>query len=280
MSSQSAPIARPESPGGAERATDPVWKTRSRRYLGLLRELTLAETRLMDQSSVLGFLWSFLHPALTLGVLYAFFRTRVGQDIPHYAAYLLIGIVHFGNFSKSTTAGMRVLQRMSKLAGNMIFPKEVLVFASILSAAPEFLIAVPIVVAIALANGVAASSALLALPVIVLLQLVTVLWISLLLSVLYVFLRDLDHIYGVALRILFFVTPIFYDLRSLGLGPVMRRVALLNPLTHLIGFSHAVILEGRVPTAPMLGFLVVNTVLLALALTFFRRFEPALIGRL
>lgn len=258
---------------------DAAWNPLSRRHLGLLRELTIAQTKLRDQSSALGFLWSFLHPIVLLGVLYLFFQSRVAENVPNYGAFLLIGIVQFTHFSKSTAAGMQALHRMSRLASNMIFPKEVLVFSSILSDAPEFLISMPIVVAIALLTGVSASAALLLLPVVVLLQLILVLWVTLFLSALYVFVRDLDHIYDVALRILFFGTPIIYDLTFL--GPLTRQLALLNPLTHLIGFSRTIILEGRVP--PLLhlaGFLLVNGLLLVVALLFFRRAEPALVERL
>ena len=258
---------------------DAAWNPLSRRHLGLLRELALAQVKLRDQSSTLGFLWSFLHPVMLLGVLYVFFQSRVGETIAHYGTFLLIGIVQFTHFSKSTAGGMRSLHRMARLASNMIFPKEVLVFSSILSDAPEFLISMPIVVVMALLSGVPASPALFLLPLVLLLQVMLVLWVALLLSPLYVWVRDLDHIYEVALRILFFATPIIYNLDFL--GPVTRRVALLNPLTHLIGFSRTIILEGRAPALThLLGFLLVNGVLLSLSLIAFRRAEPSLVERL
>lgn len=258
---------------------DAAWNPLTRRHLGLLRELTIAQTKLRDQSSSLGFLWSFLHPVMLLAVLYLFFQSRVAQDVPHYGTFLLIGIVQFTHFSKSTASAMRALTRMGSLATSVIFPKEILVFSSILSDAPEFLISMPIVVAIALLSGVPPSAALLVLPFVLLLQLILVLWLALLLSALYVFVRDLDHIYEVALRILFFATPIIYALDFL--GPLTRRIALLNPLTHLIGFTRTIVLEGRVPSpAYLLGFLLLNGLLLSLALMIFRRAEPALIERL
>jgi ABC-type polysaccharide/polyol phosphate export permease len=106
-----------------------------------------------------------------------------------------------------------------------------------------------------------------------------VLWVSLLLAVMYVFVHDLDHVYEVALRLLFFVTPIIYSLSIL--SPPAQRVALLNPLTHVIGFSRTLILEGRLPPAPaLLGFLALNVVLAYGALVVFRRAEPALIEQL
>jgi len=250
-----------------------------RRHLALLGQVARIQHSLRDQSTFLGYLWSFLHPLITLLVLYAFFRHRLGTGIPHYAIYLLIGLVQFTHFSKSTSSGMRVLQRMRGMATSVIFPKDVLIYSAILADAPEFLISMLATVLIAIATGVPVSWALLALPLVILLQFMLVLWMSLGLAVLYVFARDLDHIYEVGMRLLFFITPIIYSLDAL--GPTARRVALLNPLAHLIGYSRNLILDGRLPEpAPLLAFLSLNVVLLYGALALFRRSELLLVERL
>jgi ABC-2 type transport system permease protein len=212
-------------------------------------------------------------------VLYAFFRRRVGEGIPHYAIYLLIGLVQFTHFSKSTASAMRVLFRMRSLATTVIFPKDVLVYSALLAGLPEFLVSLSATIAIAIASGVAPSWALLLLPVIVVAQLLLVLWASLLLSVMYVFVRDLDHLYEVGMRLLFFVTPIIYSLEML--PPATRRVALLNPIAHVIGFAREVVLEGRL-SAPgqLLAFLVINAVGVYVAAAIFRHAEPAVVEQL
>ena len=250
-----------------------------RRHLALLGQMARIQHGLRDQSTFLGYLWSFLHPLITLLVLYAFFRHRLGGGIPHYAIYLLIGLVQFTHFSKSTAAGMRVLGRMRGMATSVIFPKDVLIYSSILADAPEFLISLLATVLIAIATGVPVSWSLLALPFVLLLQFMLVLWLSLALAVLYVFVRDLDHIYEVGMRLLFFITPIIYNVDTL--GPTARRIALLNPLAHLIGFSRTLILDGRLPDpGPLLVSLSLNVVLLYAAQALFRRSELLLVERL
>lgn len=250
-----------------------------RRHLALLGQVARIEHGLRDQSTFLGYLWSFLHPLITLLVLYAFFRHRLGTGIPHYAVYLLIGLVQFAHFSKSTASAMRVLQRMRSLATSVIFPKDVLIYSSILADAPEFIISMLATVLIAIASGVPASWLLLALPLVIVLQFLLVLWLSLALSMLYVFVRDLDHIYEVGMRLLFFITPIIYSVDAL--APTPRRIALLNPLAHLIGYSRSLILEGRLPApGPLLAFLLLNVALFYGALALFRRSELALVERL
>jgi ABC-type polysaccharide/polyol phosphate export permease len=250
-----------------------------RRYLPLLRAVAVSQHKLRDQSTILGFLWSFLHPLILLGLLFLIFRERLGRSIPHYPLFLLIGIVHYTHFSKATAGGMRSLSRMRGVAANVIFPKEILVLSSVLSDALEFIISMAVVVLLALATGVPFSVALLSLPVMLLLQLITVMWIALLLAVIHGFVRDIEHIYEVLLRMLFFATPIFYQLDFL--GPTARRLVELNPLTHLISFSRTVILEGRLPPGrAVVGFLVLSLALLVAARALFHRAEPALMERL
>jgi ABC-2 type transport system permease protein len=249
------------------------------RHLALMREVAISQTKIRDQHTALGFLWSFFHPLLLLGLLYLVFHGRLGTSIPDYALFTLLGIIHYTHFSKSTAGGMRALVRMRGMATNAIFPKEILVLSSVVSDAPEFAISLAVGTGIALLTGSPVSAALLALPLVMLLQLTLVVWIALVLAVVHAFVRDIDHIYEVALRILFFATPIFYDLDFL--GPLGQRLMMLNPLAHVIGFTRTIVLAGRLPDAShVLAFVVINAALAWAALALFRRVEPVVLEHL
>ena len=251
----------------------------SRKHLALLGQLTTAQHRLLDQSTGLGYLWSFLNPLLMLLVLWAFFSRQVGVAIPLYPVYLLVGLVQFTHFSKSAGAAMRALGRMRSLATSVIFPKDILVYSALLANLPEFLISMGLTALVALLSGAPLSWALLALPMVLLLQLLLVLWASLLLSMIYVFVRDLEHLFDVGMRILFFGTPIIYSLDAL--SPTLRVVASLNPLAQVIGYSRTILLEGRWPPVAQLGtFLLINGLITVAVVACFRRAEPALLERL
>ena len=157
------------------------------RHWALVREVAISQTKIRDQHTALGFLWSFLHPLLLLGLLYLVFHGRLGTSIPNYALFTLLGIIHYTHFSKSTAGGMRALVRMRGMAVNAIFPKEILVLSSVLSDVPEFAISLAVGSGIALLTGSPATGALLALPLVVLLQLTLVVWIALLLAIVHVF---------------------------------------------------------------------------------------------
>jgi len=246
----------------------------NRRRLNLLRELVISQHKLKDQSTVLGLVWSFLHPLLYLLVLFIFFHTRMGGEIEHYAIYLLIGLIHYTHLSNTTGSALKILRSRRELTAEALFPKELLVFSTVIGISLEFVVSMAICLGFAVAAGVSPSWAWLWTPVVMALQLVLVTWIGLVLAALYAFAWDVDHIYQVLLRILFFATPIFYDVSFLGDG-LARQVVLLNPLVHLLDLARGVILGGTAPPLWTLsGFLAANLVLAVIALRFFRRLEP------
>ncbi len=246
-----------------------------KKNINLLRELVLSQFKLKDQSTFFGFIWSFLNPLVMLIILFIFFRNRLGNDIKHYSIFLLIGIIHYTHFANSTSASMRVLYSMKELTCNTVFPKELLVIGSIFSITIDFILSMFIAVLIAIFVGVELSWTVAMLPFVLVLQIMLVSWISLLLSCLHVYVRDVEHIYQVLLRLLFFITPIFYDISFLGKGAA-KYIVLLNPLTYLIDFSRSVVIEGRLFSieAYLLLFLV-NALMMYFSLMIFRQFEPA-----
>jgi lipopolysaccharide transport system permease protein len=246
-----------------------------KKYLILLRELAITRYKLKDQSTILGFAWSFLNPLIMLGLLFTLFSGRLGKGIDHYAIYLLIGLVQYNHFSSSTNRSMHVLLSMKSLTADAIFPKELLVIGSAIADFVELIAAMLVCLMIATLSGVELSLPILALPLVFLFQLTLVLWVSLCLSCLYVFVRDLTYIYQAFMRLLLFATPIFYARSFLEKGPA-QYVLWLNPLAHLLDFSRSLILKGEgVPLTQMILFFAVNLALLYGSIKLFRKYEPA-----
>lgn len=240
----------------------------------LLRELTMSQIKLKDQSTFFGLVWSLLNPLLMVAVLYIFFQARLAQDIQHYALFLLIGVVHYTHFSTGTSASMHVLLSMRQLTGQVIFPKELMVIGSVLANSFEFVVEILLVILLAALAGIPVTGTVLWLVPVLVLQFLLVVWVSLVLACLNVFVRDLTHIYNVFLRLLFFITPIFYA--PTFLGPTLARpVVYLNPLAQLMTMSRAIILDG-IPPPPelILLFFGLNSAALFAAWRLFKLLEP------
>lgn len=246
----------------------------SRQYLNVLREIAVTRYKLKDQNTFLGFAWSFLHPLIMLGLLFTLFSRRLGHGIDHYAIYLLIGLVQYSHFTSSTNRSMHVLIAMKSLTSDAIFPKELLVIGSVVADVIELVAAMIVCVTIAKFSGVDLSWPIVMLPLVFLLQLMLVLWVSLCLSCLFVFIRDLTYVYQAFVRLLLFATPIFYAPSFLEKGAA-QYVIWLNPLAHLVGFSRSLILNGELlPLDQIMVFVLANLVLLYGSVRLFRRYEP------
>lgn len=240
----------------------------------LLRELVISQIQDRDQSSFLGFLWSFLHPLLLLLILYTFFNTAFGGEVEHYGIYMLIGLVHYTHFANTTSAALRSLRQMRSLTAETVFPKELLVLSSMLAGSLDYVLSIVTCLVIAVFVGVPIEWNWLWSFVIVALQLQLSVWVGVLLSALYPFIGDIDHVYQIFLRILFFATPIFYNSSFLS-SDLAETVIALNPLAQLIAISRGVILEGRADLPVIVLFLLVNGILAWIALRVFRSLEPS-----
>jgi ABC-type polysaccharide/polyol phosphate export permease len=82
------------------------------------------------------------------------------------------------------------------------------------------------------------------------------------------------HIYSVFLRLLFFVTPIFYGFSFVGHG-VGRFVLLANPLSHSITFARTLLLNGKLfDVGQFMTLFAINGVMLFASYRIFKRLEP------
>ncbi len=244
------------------------------RHLNLLRELMLSQYKLKDQSTFLGFLWSFLNPLLLLGILFLFFNSQLGAGIEHYGIYLLLGLVQYTHFSNATSSSLRALRSSRELTAETIFPKELIVLGMVASLSIEFVVSMGVALLIALVTGVTPTLSWIWLLVSIAAQMLLVVWVSIALAGLYPFARDIDHVYQVFLRILFFATPIFYQVDLVGDG-IARQLVALNPLYYVIELSRdAVLRDASPPLVSLVGFLALNAALLLASLVVFKRLEP------
>ncbi len=215
-------------------------------YWNLLRQFTISGFRLRDQGTILGFLWSLLHPLALLAVLYVLFQFRLGGDIPHFRIYLLIGIIHWSFFSTATMKAVASITRREHLVQNVRFPGEILVISDVGTVLISFVLELLVLFAFILIEGISFHFTWLLLPLVILLQTFFILGVGLLLSLLQVFIRDVERIWTIVLRIGFFLVPIFYR-PSIIENDLQRKLFLCNPLAQIMQFSRSILIDGRLP---------------------------------
>src|SRR5476649_457099 len=116
--------------------------------LNLIRELVASDFKLRYQGSVLGYMWSLLRPLMMFGVLYLVFTkvVRVGNNVPHYPAYLLLGLVLWQFFVEATVGGMNAITGRGDLVRKVNIPKYIIVISTNISAFINFCLNLVVVV--------------------------------------------------------------------------------------------------------------------------------------
>jgi ABC-2 type transport system permease protein len=224
-----------------------------RRNFNLTRELAWTQFKLKYTGSVLGYLWSLVKPAMLFTIMYAIFVVFFHQRANEFPLQLLVAIVVFTFFTECVGAGLVSIATSGHLIRKAFFPRVILVLASSMSAAMTFVINFALIVAVATPLGHLhlGLRSLVVIPLIAELYILA-LGLALLLAALYVFYRDLSHIWEIVSQVLFYASAIVYPIttvpaRFLGLF-------FISPLAQIIeDVRHAIVVPDAGWTASYVG---------------------------
>ena len=181
-------------------------------YRELLFSLTKKELKVKYRGSVLGFFWSLLNPVLMMLVYSFVFSMILRQGIQEFAIFLLCALLPYNFFSNSVNYGSGSIISNANLVKKIYFPKEIIPLSIVLSNLINFLLELIVLFIVLSIFKYKFYTYLYLLPVIILVQLFFVSGISMLISALNVFFRDLQHLISILMLVWFFATPIIYPL--------------------------------------------------------------------
>lgn len=215
------------------------------RYNYLIKQLVSRDFKTKYKRSVLGILWSFLNPLLTMMVQYIVFSTLFKSDIPNFAMYLLIGIVCFNFFSEATSMSLMSIIGNSALITKVYVPKYIYPLTRVMSSTINFLLALIPLFVVMLATGEPIRPSILLLPVGIICLFSIALGIGMLLSSAMVFFRDTQFLWGVVSMLWMYATPIFYPESIIPANFML--IYKMNPLYHVIRFIRIILIDGISP---------------------------------
>jgi ABC-2 type transport system permease protein len=245
----------------------PRSKSVLQRNLNLIRELSITQFKLKYTGSALGYVWSLIKPLLLFGVMYLVFSVLLGtgKGTYNFPVQLLVGIVLWTFFVEATTTAMNAIAGAGELIRKAYFPRWILVLASTASASLSFAINTILVIIVTLALGHLSLSwrSLLA-PLYYIEFTILVLGLSLLLASLFVFFRDLGHIWEISSLVLFYVSAIIFPFNRI---PVhLRDLVGLNPVAQIVEDLRYALVDSRIPSMEsLMGPLVIVPILISVA---------------
>src|ERR1700684_2181480 len=168
----------------------------------LVSELVRTDFKLRYQGSVLGYAWSLLRPLLLFIILYLVFVKflKLGNGVPHYPVYLLLGIVLWNFFLEMTMQSLGSIVGRGDLIRKIRIPRWIIVLSSSISALINLLLNLLVIIVFMFVNHVDLLRTTLWLPLILLEVYVFALGLSLFLSAAFVKYRDVNYIWEVIMQ--------------------------------------------------------------------------------
>ena len=215
-------------------------------YRSMIQSLVHKDLRGRYKASVLGFLWTFIVPLCQLLVYTVVFSIIMRSTVEKFYLYLFVALIPWNFFSSCLTGGSACILQQQSLVNKIFFPREVIPISYVTSSFVNMLYCEIVVIAVCLISGVHFNFfGFCCLPLVMLEEYFFALGVTLIVSAIDVYFRDLEHILGILSMAWMFLTPIMYDLSMV--PEKLRPIFNLNPMTVIVTAYRDILYWGSVP---------------------------------
>ena len=174
-----------------------------------------------------------MNPLLQLAVYTLVFSMIMRAGIKDYYLFLFVALIPWIFFSTSVSAGASCVMAQKDIVKKIYFPREVLPISHVTCQLVNMLLSMVVVLAVLLLSGKGISfKAILYLPPVIVAEYLLALSITMIVSAVTVYLRDLEHVLVIITMAWQFLTPVMY---SIDMVPEqIQTIFHLNPMTPII----------------------------------------------
>lgn len=242
------------------------------KYRELLKTNVKKEIRGKYKNSFLGVLWSFLNPLLQIIVYAVVFQVILKNPKENYAIFLCCGLIPWTFFSSAITRSAFTMIENGNIIKKVYFPREILPISIVTSEAVNFIISTVIILSFVIFGGIGLSKYIIFYPIVLLAQYILLIAIALIVSSISVYVRDLQHLIGVTMQLLFYATPIVYS--SEAIPESFKWILNLNPMTYVInGYRDIFYNQTMIDIVPLLILILISIVACVVGYIIFNKLQ-------
>jgi teichoic acid transport system permease protein len=222
-----------------------IWRRREFVY-----EIPRNEVRAQHMNTLLGNVWHVLNPLLTMAVYWFTFAVilHANRGIPHYLAFLGVGIFTFNFTQRSIMAGSGSIGGNQGLLRSIYFPRAILPVSTIIGQTLTYLPDILVMLVVVLLNGAGLRWTWIFLPVIVFVQMLFNLGASFVAAPAAYSVRDFRNILPYLFRILLYLSGAMFSIQQrFSNNPRLLHLFQINPAYDFIEITRGVVLGT--PTA-------------------------------
>ncbi len=217
----------------------------------LVVQLVIRDIRLRYRRTALGIVWLFVFPVFQILVFNFIFTVVLPTRVSRYSVFVSVGVLAWTWFQTSLVMATTAITGNRELVRRPGMPAAVLPLTTVATNMVLLVMAGPAIVGLVLYTGGQVGASVALLPLVVAVQFVLTLGIAYMVASLNVTFRDTQHLVPLFLLLLFFLSPVFYDVANV--PPQYQALYNLNPFVILLDAYRAPFLNDGVPNLIQLG---------------------------
>nr|WP_263313759.1 ABC transporter permease [Mammaliicoccus sp. Marseille-Q6498] len=198
----------------------------------------------------LGVFWNILQPMLQVAVYYLVFGLGLRGDanaqvvgVP-FLVHLISGLFPWLFISQGINTGAAAIQANVGLLSKMRFPSSIFISIALTNNMINLMITTSIIFVISLVNGYVPWWHYFWFIYFLIASYAIIFGLSLIMSTLIIIIRDTKNLLQNVIRMLFFMTPIFWAMEEA--HGILQKIASLNPFAYLVGVYRTAFVHGNV----------------------------------
>lgn len=224
--------------------------------------------------SYLNWLWWILDP-LCFMMIYIFVASIVFKSSePYFPVFIFIGLTVWDFFNKTVNASVKIVSNNRGIVTKIYIPKYILILQKTFVNMFKMMISWALVFGLMLVCRVPLSATFIwFIPLLLIIYLITF-GIACILLHFGIFVEDLANVTSLALRLVFYLSGIFYNLATRVPAPYNNILLRLNPVAYIINAFRSILLQGKTPSLFMMGsWTLVGLVLIGIGIHIIHKYE-------
>lgn len=253
------------------------WKVIEQRHI--VRSMVIKNLKDKYVGSFLGIFWAVINPILIMVVITFVFTKIVNSGIKNFPLFVLSGLLPWFFFINSISESVDSIKQNADILKQFIIPREIIPISVVIANFVNFLLGFVVILPIFILFNREISRYLCFLPLIAILHFSFTLGLSMLFSIVNIYIKDLSQLLNVGIMFWFWVTPVFYSLEMV--PDNYRWIILINPATCFIVIYRKIIYYGVFCTAYMwLSAFVLALISIVIGYSLFIKKESEILKRI
>lgn len=215
-------------------------------YRGTITGLVKRDLRGRYKGSVLGFFWNLVVPICQILVYILVFTQVMRYNVPNYYLFLVVAMMPWLTFTECMQQSAGCIVGQSNLVSKIYFPNEILPISTVIARFINLLLTFIIIFVLIFIGGLGVNPiAIVFLPLVLIIEFIMAMGISIILSAITVYFRDIQYIVQILLMAGVWVTPVLFepDMVSGFLASILN----MNPLSPVIMAFRQILYYKEIP---------------------------------